>query len=189
MCTRNLVRKYCRGISAERKAMMQQKVVTSEIFRGKKEGYAESLNQLFAGSRLDESNINPKVLQLLGSEKIQRSAYLVELSKVKQKIEYAAVRGVSTSSLSDGILVIHISPADKQQKGDVILQCEHIFEVATKLAMLIRKEHTVRVVQGSLQFYVSPGREGTIVFETGEEDQVYKDKNGQLRVVSAGKKT
>nr|BAB29403.1 unnamed protein product [Mus musculus] len=140
MCTRNLVRKYCRGISAERKAMMQQKVVTSEIFRGKKEGYAESLNQLFAGSRLDESNINPKVLQLLGSEKIQygvpvikydrkgfkarqrqllltqRSAYLVELSKVKQKIEYAAVRGVSTSSLSDGILVIHISPADKQQK-------------------------------------------------------------------------
>ncbi|XP_021042914.2 unconventional myosin-Ih [Mus pahari] len=213
MCTRNLVRKYCHGISAERKAMMQQKVVTSEIFRGKKAGYAESLNQPFAGSRLDEGNINPKVLQLLGSEKIQygvpvikydrkgfkarqrqllltlRSAYVVELSKVKQKIEYAAVRGVSTSSLSDGILVIHVSPADRQQKGDVILQCEHIFEVATKLAMLIKKEHAVRVVQGSLQFSVSPGREGTIVFETGEEDQVYKDKNGQLRVVSARKKT
>lgn len=33
---------------------MQEKVVTSEIFRGKKEGYAESLNQLFAGSRLGE---------------------------------------------------------------------------------------------------------------------------------------
>uniref|UniRef100_A0A8C5LD83 Myosin 1H n=1 Tax=Jaculus jaculus TaxID=51337 RepID=A0A8C5LD83_JACJA len=144
MCVRNLVRKYCRGVSAERKAMMQQKVVTSDIFRGKKDGYAESLNQPFAHSRL----------------------------------------GVSTSSLSDGFLVIHVSPEDKQQKGDIILQCEHIFEVVTKLAMLAKKECMVNVVQGSLQFYVSPGKEGTIVFDTGPEEQVYKDKNGQLTVVS-----
>ncbi|XP_049977059.1 unconventional myosin-Ih isoform X1 [Alexandromys fortis] len=213
MCVRNLVRKYCRGVSAERKAMMQQKVVTSEIFRGKKDGYTDSLNQPFARSRLDEGDINPKVLQLLGSEKIQygvpaikydrkgfkarqrqlllttRAAYVVEHSKIKQKIEYSALRGVSTSSLSDGILVIHVSPGDKQQKGDAILQCDHIFEVATKLAMLIKKEHVVRVVQGSLQFYISPGKEGTILFETGVEDQVYKDKSGQLTVVSTGKKT
>uniref|UniRef100_A0A8C6QMF2 Myosin 1H n=1 Tax=Nannospalax galili TaxID=1026970 RepID=A0A8C6QMF2_NANGA len=143
MCTRNLVRKYCCGVSAEWKAMMQQKVVTSEIFRGKKEGYAESLNQPFANSRL----------------------------------------GVSTSSLSDGILVLHVFPEDRQQKGDAILQCKHIFEVVTKLAMLAKKEHTVSVVHGSLQFYISPGKEGTIVFETGPEEQVYKDKNGQLTVV------
>ena len=31
---------------------MQQKVVTSELFRGKKEGYAEALNQPFANSRM-----------------------------------------------------------------------------------------------------------------------------------------
>ncbi|XP_038200469.2 unconventional myosin-Ih [Arvicola amphibius] len=208
MCMRNLVRKYCRGVSAERKAMMQQKVITSEIFRGKKDGYTDSLNQPFASSRLDEGDINPKVLQLLGSEKIQygvpvikydrkgfkarqrqllltpRAAYVVELSKIKQKIEYSALRGVSTSNLSDGILVIHVSPGDKQQKGDAILQCDYIFEVATKLAMLIKKEHVVRIVQGSLQFYISPGKEGTILFETGVEDQVYKDKSGQLTVVS-----
>ncbi|KAH0516928.1 Unconventional myosin-Ih [Microtus ochrogaster] len=151
---------------------MQQKVITSEIFRGKKDGYTDSLNQPFAHSRLDEGDINPKVLQLLGSEKIQygvpvikydrkgfkarqrqlllttRAAYVVEHSKIKQKIEYSALRGVSTSSLSDGILVIHVSPGDKQQKGDAILQCDHIFEVATKLAMLIKKEHVIRVVQG-----------------------------------------
>lgn len=36
----------------------------------------------------------------------------------------------------------------------------------------------------SLQFYISPGREGTIVFDTGPEAQIYKDKNGQLTVVS-----
>lgn len=213
MCLRNLVRKYCRGVTAERRAMMQQKVVTSDIFKGKKAGYTESLNQPFASSRLDDGDINPKVLQLLGTEKIQygapvikydrkgfkarqrqllltpRAAYVVEFSKIKQKIEYSALRGASTSSLSDGILVLHVSPVDKQQKGDVILQCEHIFEVTTKLAMLTKKEHAVQVVQGSLQFYIGPGKEGTIVFQSGAEDQVYKDKNGQLTVVSAGKKT
>uniref|UniRef100_A0A452FP17 Myosin IH n=1 Tax=Capra hircus TaxID=9925 RepID=A0A452FP17_CAPHI len=144
MCTRNLVRQYCRGITAERRALMQEKVVTSEIFRGKKEGYAESLNQPFANSRI----------------------------------------GVSTSSLSDGILVIHVSQADIKQKGDVILQCEHVFEAVTKLAMLVKKDSLVNVVQGSLQFCISPGKEGTIVFDTGPEEQIYKDKNGRLTVVS-----
>uniref|UniRef100_A0A8C6DU73 Myosin IH n=1 Tax=Moschus moschiferus TaxID=68415 RepID=A0A8C6DU73_MOSMO len=208
MCTRNLVRKYCRGITAERRTLMQEKVVTSEIFRGKKEGYAESLNQPFANSRIDEGDINPKVLQLLSSEKIQygvpvikydrkgfktrqrqliltqKAAYVVELAKIKQKIEYPALKGVSTSSLSNGILVIHVSPADIKQKGDVILQCEHIFEAVTKLAMLVKKENLINVAQGSLQFYISPGKEGTIVFDTGPEEQIYKDKNGQLTVVS-----
>uniref|UniRef100_A0A8C2VT82 Myosin IH n=1 Tax=Chinchilla lanigera TaxID=34839 RepID=A0A8C2VT82_CHILA len=144
MCTRNLVRKYCCGVTAEWKAMMQQKVVTSEIFRGKKEGYGESLNQPFANTRI----------------------------------------GISTSSLSDGILVIHVSPENNKQKGDAILLCEHVFEVVTKLAMLVKKENLVNVVQGSLQFSIGPGKEGTIVFDTGPEEQIYKDKNGQLTVVN-----
>ncbi|KAF6082177.1 myosin IH [Phyllostomus discolor] len=213
MCTRNLVRKYCRGISAERKALMQQKVVTSAVFRGKKAGYAESLNQPFADSRIDEGDINPKVLQLLSNEKIQygipvikydrkgfkarprqllltqKAAYVVELAKIKQKIEYSALKGISTSSLSDGIVVIHVSPEANRQKGDAILQCEHVFEAVTKLAMLVKKENIVHVIQGSLQFYISPGREGTIVFDTGPEEQVYKDKNGQLTVVSVRTKS
>ncbi|XP_037673259.1 unconventional myosin-Ih [Choloepus didactylus] len=208
MCTRTLVWKYCSGITAERKAQMQQKVVTSEVFWGKKEGYAESLSQPFANSQIDEDDINPKVLQLISNEKIQygipvikydrrgfkarqrqllltqTAAYVVELAKIKQKIEHSALKGVSTSNLSDGILVIHVLPEDKQ-KGDAILQCEHIFEVVTKLVMLVKKENIVRVVQGSLQFYISPGKEGTIVFNTGPEEQIYKDKNGQLTVVSA----
>ncbi|XP_019504608.1 PREDICTED: unconventional myosin-Ih [Hipposideros armiger] len=209
LCKRNLVRKYCRGLTAERKALMQQKAVTSTIFRGRKEGYAETLNQPFANSRLDEEDINPKVLQLINSEKIQygipvikydrqgfkarqrqliltqKAAYVVELAKIKQKIEYSALKGVSTSNLRDGIVVIHVSPGVSKQKGDAILQCEHIFEVVTKLAMLVKKENMVNVVQGSLQFYISPGKEGTIVFDTGPEEQIYKDKNGQLTVVSA----
>lgn len=33
-------------------------------------------------------------------------------------------------------------------QGDAILQCEHIFEAVTKLAMLVKKENIVNVVQG-----------------------------------------
>lgn len=33
-------------------------------------------------------------------------------------------------------------------QGDVILQCEHIFEVVTKLVMLVKEENVVNVVQG-----------------------------------------
>ncbi|XP_057161707.1 unconventional myosin-Ih [Ursus arctos] len=206
MCTRNLVRKYCCGITAERKALMQQKVVTSELFRGKKEGYAEVLSQPFANSRIDEGDINPKVLQLISTEKIQygipvikydrkgfkarqrqllltqKAAYVVELARIKQKIEYSTLKGVSTSSLSDGILVIHVSPEDHKQKGDAILRCEHVFEAVTKLVVLLKRGNVVNVVQGSLQFYIRPGKKGTIVFDTGPEEQVYKDKNGQLTV-------
>ncbi|KFO23731.1 Myosin-Ih [Fukomys damarensis] len=180
MCTRNLVRKYCCGVTAEWTAMMQQKVVASEIFRGKKEGYAESLNQPFVNTRIDEGDINPKVLQLMDSEKIQysvpvikydrkgfkprqrqliltqKAAYVVELAKIKQKIEYSALKGVSTSSLSDGILVIHVSPENKKKKGDAILLCEHVFEVVTKLAMLVKKENLVNVVQGRCRCGGSP---------------------------------
>nr|KAF6466540.1 myosin IH [Rousettus aegyptiacus] len=189
MCTRNLVRKYCCGLTAERKALMQQKVVTSALFRGKKEGYAESLNQPFANSRLDEGDINPKVLQLISDEKIQKAAYVVELAKIKQKIEYSTLKGVSTSNLSDGLLVIHVSPEANRQKGDAVLQCDHVFETVTKLVMLVKKENIVNVVQGSLQFYISPGKEGTIVFNTGPEEQIYKDKDGQLTVVSVRMKS
>ncbi|XP_060048547.1 unconventional myosin-Ih [Erinaceus europaeus] len=207
MCMRNLVRKYCRGISAEKRALMQQKVVTSAVFRGRKDGYVQSLHQPFASSRIGDEDINPKIVQLISCEKIQygipvikydrkgfkarqrqliltrKAAYVVELAKIKQRIAYSALRGVSTSSLSDGLLVLHVSGEDKQ-KGDAILQCEHIFEVVTKLVMLAKKENLVSVVQGSLQFSISPGKEGTIVFDTGPEEQIYKDKNGQLAVVS-----
>uniref|UniRef100_H0ZAC4 Myosin IH n=1 Tax=Taeniopygia guttata TaxID=59729 RepID=H0ZAC4_TAEGU len=107
ICMRNLVRKYCRGLTAERKVQLQQKVVTSAVFSGKKEGYLESLSQPFLETRLR----------------------------------------ISTSNLSDGIVVIHV-PEDNKQKGDVILQCEHIFETVTKLCILANKQSLVKVVKG-----------------------------------------
>ncbi|XP_043385397.1 unconventional myosin-Ih isoform X4 [Chelonia mydas] len=212
ICMRNLVRKYCQGITAEKNAQLQQKVAASAIFRGKKDGYLQSVSQLFADTRLREEDINPKVLQLIRGEKVkyvtpvvkydrngfkarerqlvltQSAAYVVEMAKIKQKIDYATLKGISTSNLSDGLFVIHV-PEDNKQKGDVILQCEHIFETVTKLCMLANKQNAVQVVQGSLQFHISSGKEGMIAFTTGQEPQIYKAKNGHLTVVSTRTKS
>nr|XP_025042231.1 unconventional myosin-Ih [Pelodiscus sinensis] len=205
ICMRNLVRKYCQGITAEKKAQLQQKVVASAIFRGKKDGYLQSISQPFADTQLSERDINPKVLQLIRGEKVkymtpvikydrngfkarerqlvltQSAAYVVEMAKIKQKIDYATLKGISISNLSDGLLVIHV-PEDNKQKGDAILQCGHIFETVTKLCMLANRQNAVQVVQGSLQFHISSGKEGTITFTTGQEPQIYKAKNGHLTV-------
>uniref|UniRef100_A0A8V0ZKH5 Myosin IH n=1 Tax=Gallus gallus TaxID=9031 RepID=A0A8V0ZKH5_CHICK len=207
ICIRNLVQKYCRGVTPERKVQLQQKAVTSAIFRGKKEGYQQSINLPFADTRLKETDISPKVLQLIQGEKVkyatpvvkydrngfkarerllvltQSSAYVVEMAKIKQKIDYATLKGISTSNLCDGIVVIHV-PEDNKQKGDVILQCEHIFETVTKLCMLANKQNLVKVVKGSLRFRIGSGKEGTMVFTVGPEPHVFKAKDGQLTVVS-----
>ncbi|XP_044296365.1 unconventional myosin-Ih [Varanus komodoensis] len=208
ICMRNLVRKYCRGITAERKTQMEQKAIASSIFCGKKAGYAESLSKPFVDTRLSESDLSPKILQMIRHEKVKYvtpvvkfdrngfrprerllvltrvALYVVDAAKIKQKIEYAALKGVSTSNLSDSILVLHVSEDNKQEKGDAILQCEHLFETVTKLCLLANKQDAVVVAQGSLQFQIGSGKEGTVVFTTGQEPHVYKAKNGQLTVVS-----
>ncbi|XP_043924449.1 unconventional myosin-Ih [Protopterus annectens] len=206
LCQRNMVRKYVRGITPQRKAQLQQKLIASEIFKGKKEGYVQSVARPFADTRLSEQDVNVKVMQLIRNIKYgvpvikidrngfkqrqrqliltQTTAYIVEEAKIKQKIEYATLKGISVSSLSDGILVIHVPCEDNKQKGDAILLCEHIFETAIKLCTLAKKQNALKIVQGSLQFTIHPGTEGTIDFSTGQQPQIYKAKNGHLMVVS-----
>uniref|UniRef100_A0A8U8BXH3 Uncharacterized protein n=1 Tax=Geospiza parvula TaxID=87175 RepID=A0A8U8BXH3_GEOPR len=48
----------------------------------------------------------------------QSSAYVVEMAKIKQKIEYSTLKGISTSNLSDGIVVIHVPEDNKQKVGN-----------------------------------------------------------------------
>ncbi|NIG60682.1 Myosin-Ic [Pontoporia blainvillei] len=117
LCRKNMVWKYCRSISPEWKQQLQQKAVASEIFKGKKDNYPQSVPRLFISTRLGADEISPKVLQALGSEPIQyavpvvkydRKGYkprsrqllltpnavvIVEDAKVKQRIEYANLTG------------------------------------------------------------------------------------------------
>ncbi|TMS14289.1 Unconventional myosin-Ic [Larimichthys crocea] len=114
---RNMVMKYCRRVQPEWKKQMMQKVVASEIFKDQKDSYPQSVGRLFLDSRLEREQISLKVVQTLGNDKVQYGvsvikydrrgfkprprqllltnafAVLVDKTKIKQRIDYAALRG------------------------------------------------------------------------------------------------
>ncbi|XP_018606075.1 unconventional myosin-Ic-like isoform X1 [Scleropages formosus] len=208
LCMQNMVWTYCKRISPERKHQLEQKLVASEIFKDKKDNYPQSVPKLFASTRLNGEEISPKVLQALGNEKMKYAvsvtkydrkgyrarprqllltascAVIVEDSKLKQRIDYSALKGISVSSLSDGLFVLHVPCEDNKQKGDVVLQSDHVIETLTKVAICADKINNVNISQGSIKFTVGRGKEGVIDFTPGSELLVTKAKNGHLSVTA-----
>uniref|UniRef100_A0A8C9TG30 Myosin IH n=1 Tax=Scleropages formosus TaxID=113540 RepID=A0A8C9TG30_SCLFO len=203
---RLMVRKYVRGITAAQKTQLQLKGLTSELFKGKKDSYPQSVSRPFVDTRLSEQDINMRVLQMIRHERIkysipvvkydrngfkprprqliltQTAAYLVEEAKMKQRIEYRSLKGDRSvsGSLSSGLMGLK-----GWRHGDLVLQCDHLFEAVTKLCVVANKRNIVKVVQGSIKFDIQPGKEGFVDFGSGQEAMAYKAKNGHLMVVSA----
>uniref|UniRef100_A0A8C7QVH5 Myosin IH n=1 Tax=Oncorhynchus mykiss TaxID=8022 RepID=A0A8C7QVH5_ONCMY len=193
---RLMVRKYIRGITAQQKAQLQLKGITSVIFKGKKDSYPQSVSQPYVDTRIsqyivaqripivkyDRNGFKARPRQLILT---QTAAYVVDDAKIKQRVFAAySITGVSVSTLSDGIIIFHIPSEDDKQKGDLIMQCDHLFEALTKLSVVANKQSAINVVQGSVKFQMKAGKEGIVEFSSGQESMVYKDKNGHLMVVS-----
>ncbi|KAM9841673.1 unconventional myosin-Ih [Aulostomus maculatus] len=210
---RHMVRKYVQEMTPQRKALLLLKVQTSFMFKGKKENYPFSVCRPFMDTRIGADDINIKVLQMIRHEHIkysvpvvkydrngfkprlrqliftQEATYLVEEAKIKQRIDYSSLKGVSVSNLSDNFLILHVTCDDIKQKGDLVLQCDYLFEALTKLTVIANKENCINVVQGSVRFDIQPGREGFVDFRSGQESMVYRAKNGHLTVESTRTKT
>ncbi|XP_046697346.1 unconventional myosin-Ih isoform X1 [Silurus meridionalis] len=206
--TRLLVRKYVRGVTPQRKAQLQLKGVTSGIFKGKKESYPQSVAVPFVDTRISEQDINERVLQIVKPERIKYSVPVVKYDrngfkprprqliltqvalhvaedvKVKQRVEYVSLKGVSVSNLGDTFMILHVVCDGPKQKGDLILQCDHLYEVLTKLSVLAKKQNAINVLQASIKFEVNGGKENFVDFSTGQEATAYKEKNGHLMVVT-----
>ncbi|XP_072302492.1 unconventional myosin-Ic [Eucyclogobius newberryi] len=204
----NMVTKYCRSIQPEWKKQMTQKVAASDIFMDQKDCYPMSVPRLFLDSRLEREQINLKVVQTLGNDKVQYGvtvvkydrrgfkprprqllltntfAVLVDRTKIKQKIDYNTLRGISVSALTDGMIVLHMPNEDKKQKGDVVLHCTHVIELVTKLALMANKTNYVNISSSSIRFVIGRGREGFIDFTRGSELRVVKGKRGHLLVTA-----
>uniref|UniRef100_A0A8B9JZA2 Myosin Ic, paralog a n=1 Tax=Astyanax mexicanus TaxID=7994 RepID=A0A8B9JZA2_ASTMX len=78
--------------------------------------------------------------------------------------------GISVSSLSDGLFVMHVPTADSKQKVRNVLP--GAWENLTLFLSL------------SIKFAIARGKEGVIDFTYGAELRVIKTKNGRLAVVS-----
>uniref|UniRef100_A0A8C7MRB4 Myosin Ic, paralog a n=1 Tax=Oncorhynchus kisutch TaxID=8019 RepID=A0A8C7MRB4_ONCKI len=208
LCMQNMMRAYCRRIQPEWKKQMEQKVVASQIFQDQKDSYPQSVPKLFVASRLDSEEFNLKVIQTLGNDKVKYGvavtkydrrgykarprqllltssfAVLVAEAKLKQRIDYTALRSISVSSLTDGFMVLHVPSEDNKQKSDVVLQCDHVIEVVTKLATMADKKNKVNISQDSIKFAVARGKEAVIDFTSGPELKVAKGKKGHLLVTA-----
>ncbi|KAK6315826.1 hypothetical protein J4Q44_G00133500 [Coregonus suidteri] len=211
--TRHMVRKYVHGIMTERKAQLHIKGMTSSLFKGRKENYPHSVGIPFMDTRISEEDIHIKVYQMIRQERIKYSvpvvkydrngfrprfrqliytgtaAYLVEEAKIKQRVEFNNLKGVSVSNLSDNFLILHVQCEDIKQKGDLVLQCDYLFEALTKLCLVANKHNFIKVVQGSVKFDIQPGREGFVDFKSGQETMIYRAKNGHLMVESTRTKS
>ncbi|XP_029960506.1 unconventional myosin-Ih [Salarias fasciatus] len=210
---RLMVRKYVRGITPQRKAQLQLKLIASSIFKGKKESYPSSVAQPFVDTRISEQDINMRILQMIRNEHIkysvpvikydrngfkprprqliltQTAAYVVDEAKIKQRVLYTSLKGISVSNLTDGIVVFHITCEDPKQKGDLVMQCDHLFEFLTKLTVIANKQNVLQVVHGSIKIEIQAGRESAVDFSTGQESTVFKAKNGHLMVVATRART
>lgn len=208
----NMVKKYVKGITPQRKHEMEEKVVASRIFRDQKQSYEESLRRPFTDKRMNEP-LKPKMLSLIESgEKVlyscsvtkydrhgyhardrvlaitPKASYLFDSKdgKLKQKVAHDSLTNISISSLSDDVFVLH-SPAENKEKGDMIVKNEYSIEAVTKIAMISGKETIVKIVSGNLEHEMAGGKKGQIEFLVGQEPSVSKAKNGNLVVVSTGR--
>uniref|UniRef100_A0A3B4XJS2 Unconventional myosin-Ih-like n=1 Tax=Seriola lalandi dorsalis TaxID=1841481 RepID=A0A3B4XJS2_SERLL len=173
---RHMVRKYVRGIAPQRKAQVQSTICHAQL----PPTFTRTLCYSVPVVKYDRNGFRPRLRQLIFT---QEAAYLVEEAKIKQRIDYSSLKGVSVSNLSDNFLILHVTCDDIKQKGDLVLQCDYLFEALTKLCVVTDKQNCIKVVMGSVRFDIQPGREGFVDFKSGQESMVYRAKNGHLTVV------
>jgi len=207
---RNMSLKYVHSCTAQKKAIMQEKLLASSIFKKKKHGYEQSIATPFQNGSHSQ-HLSPKMLSQLdagerslyscmvtkydrhGYAPRQRclvvtniATYLFENSgKLKQKIPHSNLKGISTSNLGDSVLVLHTAVEQEKEKGDVIIQSPSAFETVTKLAGVTNKSRDVKIVDNRrIMHDMADGKQGCIEYLIGDDISVKKAKNGSLLVVA-----
>uniref|UniRef100_A0A8C2AZZ2 Myosin IHb n=1 Tax=Cyprinus carpio TaxID=7962 RepID=A0A8C2AZZ2_CYPCA len=205
--TRLLVRKYVRGISAQQKVQVKTNLrdrifnirLKQQNIRGLNtfarhciyimfvslawETYVISHSTQYSVPviKYDRNGFRPRFRQLIFT---QAAAYLVEEAKIKQRVNYSSLKGVSVSDLSDNFLILHVTCDDTKQKvgGE---QISLSGSICMKLLSHGKLEKTfVYMPQNKETFDIQPGKEGFVDFKSSSESMVYRAKNGHLMVVS-----
>ncbi|CAN9497928.1 unnamed protein product [Ophioblennius macclurei] len=154
-------KKYRGQFTEEKKAVYEEKLEASEIFKDKKALYPSSVSQPFKGDYLEISK-NPKYQKLSSSvddkvlladvvNKINRAngkgtARIFLLTKknfvladqktgqVKSSVPLPDLTSVSVSTQSDGFFALKLKEGSASAvKGDFLLSSEHLIEIITKL--------------------------------------------------------
>uniref|UniRef100_A0ACB8G012 Unconventional myosin-Ib n=1 Tax=Sphaerodactylus townsendi TaxID=933632 RepID=A0ACB8G012_9SAUR len=154
-------KKYREGFTDQKKAVYEEKLEASELFKDKKASYPASVGQPFQGAYLEISK-NPKYKKLkdIVEEKIiiaeavnkinrangKCTARIFLLTKnhilladqksghIKSAVPLGDVTKVSMSSQNDGFFAVHLREGSGAAgKGDFLFSSDHLIEMATKL--------------------------------------------------------
>ncbi|XP_030410515.1 unconventional myosin-Ia isoform X2 [Gopherus evgoodei] len=154
-------KKYRDRLTPQRKALLQDKLCASELFKDKKTLYAKSLQQSFQGEYLGLQK-NPKYRALHTAaegklvladtvQKVNRAngktvprLFLLTKNHIiladpkaaqpKTVVSLSDIRSVSVTRFSDGFFVLHLNETSTVgTKGDFLLVSDHLIELVTKL--------------------------------------------------------
>ncbi|XP_031531581.1 unconventional myosin-Ia [Vicugna pacos] len=154
-------KKFRDRLSPKQVETLREKLCASELFKGKKASYPQSVPIPFHGDYIGLQR-NPKLQQLKGGEegpvlvaetvmKVNRgngktSSRILLLTKghviitdtknsqAKTVIALDSVAGVSVTSFKDGLFSLHLSEISSVgSKGDFLLVSEHVVELLTKM--------------------------------------------------------
>ncbi|XP_012509789.1 PREDICTED: unconventional myosin-Ia isoform X2 [Propithecus coquereli] len=154
-------KKFRDQLSPKQVEMLREKLCASELFRGKKASYPESVPISFRGDYIGLQG-NPKLQKLKGGEegpvlmaetvkKVNRSngktssrillltkghVILTDTKKSEAKtvIGLDSLAGVSVTSLKDGLFNLHLNEITSvASKGDFLLVSEHVVELLSKM--------------------------------------------------------
>uniref|UniRef100_A0A8D1AXN6 Unconventional myosin-Ia n=1 Tax=Sus scrofa TaxID=9823 RepID=A0A8D1AXN6_PIG len=154
-------KKFRDQLSPKQVEVLREKLCASELFKGKKASYPQSVPVPFRGDYIGLQR-NPKLQKLKGGEegpvlvaetvmKVNRgngktSSRILLLTKghviiadtknsqAKTVIGLDSVAGVSVTSFKDGLFSLHLSEVSSVgSKGDFLLVSEHVVELLTKM--------------------------------------------------------
>uniref|UniRef100_A0A3Q3JYN9 Myosin IB n=1 Tax=Monopterus albus TaxID=43700 RepID=A0A3Q3JYN9_MONAL len=143
-------KKYRSQFTEERKAVYEEKLEASEIFKDKKALYPSSVSQPFKGDYLEISK-NPKYQKLNNAvdEKVLLADVVNKINRangkvrkmnkglqgqVKASVPLPDLTSVSVSTQSDGFFALKLKEGSASAvKGDFLLSSEHLIEIITKL--------------------------------------------------------
>ncbi|XP_037702009.1 unconventional myosin-Ia [Choloepus didactylus] len=154
-------KKFRDQLSPKQVEVLREKLCASELFKGKKASYPQSVPIPFCGDYIGLQG-NPKLQKLKGREEgpilvaetvkkvnrgngktssrifllTKRHVILTDAKKSQAKtvVGLDSVAGVSVTSLKDGLFSLHLSETSSSgSKGDFLLVSGHVIELLTKM--------------------------------------------------------
>ncbi|XP_063226158.1 unconventional myosin IC isoform X2 [Bacillus rossius redtenbacheri] len=210
-----LARKYRLALSAEKKRQFELKVLAESLFKGQKKSYDKSVGSWFVDDRLaDEQKPlrqNFEINTLQNGEKVLYSTTVVKYDrhgykprerallltnaklyvldgktfKLKHSLPLDSIHEVVLTTESDNLLLLRIPPELKKDKGDLILEVDHIIEGVTRIADTAKRPQMVKIIDAaSISHNLIGGKQGVIDITTGTNPLISKTKTGHLLVVA-----